>query len=231
MTAIYTNSRIAGLIAAGKVRKHLAPTRVDGQRSDWAPGHSHPVRVPGKPAVCRVLVSGIQLIDLHDLAARDLHDTGHRTTLALARWWLRGPIARRAATGSPWTDDEVLARFERQHDAVAVTFVLDTMHQPRLLHQDPAQGYTHLPQLAATGEGEAVDAWDIERQAPAARERHRALIGLLEQQELEQQASLEARLQRLVQRARATGMDIRDELRVIEQRIHRVEQRVARRAA
>lgn len=235
MTAIYTTARIAHLIADGKVVQHRAPnpTGNDIERTPWTPGHSHPVSAPGRPSICRVIVHQATPIQIGDLQPRDLHDTGHRTRLALAQWWLRTQIVRQNRTGEPWTNEQILDRFEKHHAdrwGWTVVFALDTTHEPRLLHEDPAQGYTHLPQRAATGEPEAVPAWDLERQGPAARQRHSALVGLIEQEERERLVTLEERLERVMKKAKAQGIDIRDEQRVLEQRIYRLEQKVARAA-
>ncbi len=233
MTAIYTSQRIAGLISAGKVRHHLAPAQAsDGDaRSTWGLGKSHPVRSPGRPSSCRVITQTAELAQLSDLQPRDLHDTGHRTTLALAQWWMRSHIARHNRHGEQWADSEVLARFNArylQHWCWVVTFILDVEHTPRLLHADPAQNYTHLPQLAAAGEPEAVSAREIERGTEAARQRHRAHIGLMTQSSHNEKATLEERLRRVLEQSRKSGTTVRDELRVIDQRIHRIEQKLAR---
>jgi hypothetical protein len=235
VTAIYTTPRIAHLIAAGKVVQHRAPIRAsNGARLPFHPGHAQTVRAPNRPALCRVVVVRTWHVALGELSPRDLHETGHASRLDLARWWMRDTAARwLEREGEEMPADLLLARFEKgpANDVVwGVTFELDRSHEPRLLHEDPAQGYTHLPEQAATAEPEAVPAYVVEREVEPARARHAAARGLLEQQALDEVRSLEARLTRLRERARATGVDIRPDLRVIEQRIHRAEQRTARAA-
>jgi hypothetical protein len=230
VTGIYTTARIAHLIAAGNVTQHLAPvTRAHEGRLPWMPGKSHAVIPLGRQTLCRVIVHRLRHVELGALQPRDLHETGHRTTLDLARWWLRTSIARQERTGDAWSDEQILARFARHKRKVAwaLEFALDTSHLPRLLHEDPAQGYTALTQQAAVGEPEAVSAWEVERQVDGAQARHAARRGLIEQQRLDEHATLEQRLERALTRAAEHGIDVRAERRVLEQRIHRIERKIA----
>lgn len=232
MTAIYTTPRIAHLIAAGKVTQHRHPlTSANASRLPWAMGHSHAVAPLGRTELCRVVAIRVRQAPVGELAPRDLHDTGHRTRLDLARWWLRTQITRHEREGKPWTDEEILAQFDGRHAAKPAWILemrLDTSHQPRLLHEDPAQGYTPLPMRAAQGEPEAVGDWDLERQVEPARARHAALRGLIEQQQVDERDTLQARLERAQAVALARGVDIRSEARLIERRIEQLEQKLAR---
>jgi hypothetical protein len=230
VTEIFTTRRIAHQIAAGRVTLHLAPyTAAHEGKLPWRPGHSHAVVPQGKTTLCRVVVLRWRHVTIADLSPREFHDTGHRTRLDLARWWLRTLVTRRERDGRPITDEEVLARFEADHlDRVvwALTMALDTEHQPRMLHEDPAQGYTHLPHRAAQGEPEAVPAFVVERQVDAAHARAASGRGHIEQAHHDEHASLEQRLERVLTRAAARGVDVRDERRAIEQRIHRLERKI-----
>jgi hypothetical protein len=232
VTQITTTARIAHLIAEGKVTQHRAPYLPAHEgKLPWAPGHSHAVVPLGRRTVCRVVVVRWAHVQLGDLTPADMHDTGHRTRLDLARWWLRTQILRRVAAGKPWTDDEILDTFEARHAnriAWRLDFAVDRSHEPRLLHEDPAQNYTSITAKAAQGEPEGVPAWHIERGVDAARARHTAGVGLVEQQQVEEITTLEGRLARLRQVAPARGIDVSSEIRAIERTIHRAERKLGR---
>lgn len=231
MTAIYTTPRVAHLIASGRVTEHRAPARpVTHGRLPWMPGHSHAVIPFGRTTLCRVKVTRLAHGVLGDITPQQLHANGHQSRVSFARDWMRRWVADQDEAPA---DAAVLARFDRIEAPKTVwilEFHLDREHVPKLLHEDPAQGYTHLPHHAAQGEPEAVPGYVVERGADAARDRHAALQGLIEQQEVRQLTDLEDRLARARQRAEARGIDVGNEMRVIEQRIHRIEQRLARTA-
>lgn len=230
MTTVFTSRRIAHWIADGKVTIHVAPApRTYRGPLPWLPGHSYPVRSGRGAATSRVVVTRVRHQALDELTPRELYDSGHRTRLELARWWLRNEIARQTRRGAPWDEDEILRRFapHAARDAWRIDFGPDLEHQPRLLHADPSQGYTTLPQNAAAGEPEALGVRDLERIVDPARCRARDTPGrgYLEQRERDGKLTLEERLARLRARGRR-GVDVRPEVRIIERQIAKAEQKI-----
>lgn len=229
MTTIFTTRRIEHLIADGKVTVHVVPApRVHTGPLPWMPSHSYPVRCGRGAARCRVVVNRIRHQALDELTPRDLYDSGHRTRLELARWWMRREIRNAVRRGDEWDDAEILRRFAplAKLDVWRIDFARDLEHAPRLLHADPSQGYTTLPQLAAPGEPEALSARDLERVVNAAHARP-TNQGHQEQQARGDLDSLESRLSRIRARSRR-GVDVRSELRIIERQVQRAEGKIAR---
>jgi hypothetical protein len=89
-------------------------------------------------------------------------------------------------------------------------------------------GYTTNP-ARAIDDLEAVDDKTLRRYADEARERDKARRGWLDQQLLDEKASLEESLVRAVKLARSRGVDVRSDVRVIRARIAAIEKKATRR--
>jgi hypothetical protein len=112
--------------------------------------------------------------------------------------------------------------------AAGPAFELDRRHIPRLLHRQSERGYTNNPRDAVPDEPEAVDAATQTRITAEARRRDTVRRGWLDQQLLDERASLEHRLDRARELARRRGIDVRQDVRIIERRILAIERKVTR---
>lgn len=224
MTAIHVEPRIANLIAEGKVTQHRARMRLVD--TDWRVGQRHAIVPLGRRSICHVHLTDVARREVGELAVADMRALGHKTRAGFARAWLRQSLPKDRVT----SDDEVVELFERRAAIVlcwVLTFTVDREHEPRLLHEDPARNYTPTPHQAASGEGEAVSANDIEAWTEAAEARHAAHIGLLHQQDIEARDGLAARLARVQEVSSRRGIDTRSDLRVIERTLAAIERRLA----
>lgn len=231
MTAIHTTRHLAHLVADGKVVQHRARLhRSHRERCPWTTGHSHALVAPRKgnqqgiETACRAIVTNSQIRPVGDLDQTDLRALGYKTRADFARAWIGQRLDQDA------DDHTVLLRFNVHHahrPCWVLTLAVDLSHQPRLLHRDPALGYTHLPEMAADQEPEAVLGYVIELGTDAAQARHRAGIGLQHQEDVQSLQTLHERLERVDRLARERGLDTGSDRRVIERSIARLERRIA----
>jgi hypothetical protein len=209
---IRASRREANMIAAGqitaRVRAQPWPDRVK-------PGVSLPVSYLGRPSEddgyrwvehCRVVVWGQPFA--YVVAA--LEDPG----------WLK-------ALGFK-NEGELYGHFHqnmsRDRLVHVVQFTLDRSHHPRLLHRDSTHGYTENPSLAMRSDpGEAVDRMTQERFAADVQEDNRRLAD----QRRAETAAEAKRLTELLKKHEANGVDVRSEIRLLEERLERRARRAA----
>lgn len=166
-------------------------------------------------AALRVTVAAVDRLRLAELDDTHARRLGRDDVDELMAAWVE--------TGRLWNE---------QASAWLVAFVREVAAPARLLHRDPARGYTTTPALAVAGEGEAVDEWVVEGYARAARERHRAHEEAERERRRAEIAARRARLtleQRFalaVRAAREQGVDVNGHLAGLDKRVEVLERRV-----
>lgn len=166
-------------------------------------------------ATCRVSITAVESLRLRDL--------GDEHARRLGRGDVDELMASYVATGRLWVE-------EARAWLLAVT---RQVHEPaRLLHRNPAKGYTTTPALAMRGEPEAVDPWVVEGYARVAQDRQR---DRLERERDERRAVVAARREQVpldrrvgdaIAAAREKGVDVDGHVATIEKRVEVLERLV-----
>lgn len=192
------------------LRRRVTIEVEDGSRSTVLQTVSEPGRDPGEREPVLLTILAVRVVDVEQLALLDARPCGYRTATALRDAW------RQAHPLSP--------------HARLVQFALgDLRDNPRLLAwTGVGYDYTSTPWKAAiTAEPEALTPAELERAALLNGQtfiRRRAeLSNALGSQTAAQ------RMQRIEQASERMRVDIRSELRIIEQRILRAEKRANQR--
>jgi hypothetical protein len=237
---------VARLILRGGKTATRVPVKPGEGRPPFRIGHSYAVQPgPGRAALARVVVLEAEHELLGDVGFEQARAEGHRTTddfkVAWVRQhdraWLRRQEPDPPADGSdpePVPDELLIERFDRRHadrPVWAIGFQLDTSHRPRFMHRLSERGYTANERDAVPEEPEAVDAATQERFAAEARERDPVRRGWLDQQQLDERRGLEQQLSRARELARRRGIDVRNDVRVIERRIASIVRKATRQDA
>ena len=152
---------------------------------------------------------------------------GHKTTDAFKTNWVR-------RHDRPWIDaqtqrleiepgdDVLLERFARRHADTAVwavVFRLDPVVSPRYLAASPTSieaDYTTQPELAARGEGAAVDEVTQRRMSDQGREYDALRKAGAAEQDLDALRSLDATIVQLKTMGVRNGVNLRDQVRMQE---------------
>lgn len=177
----------------------------------WKPGHSYAVRVNrGDPKAAkeefRVKVVETSQRLLASITDEEASHEGFPSREEFWKWW--------------W-DKHRWGPNSEGRQVWVVRFALDTSHQPRFLHQDPARGYTRNQFQAASDEGEAVgDEW-LSQFAERAEERQEAR--LRRELKVKDGESLSDRLAQLERDAGARGIDLRRKFASIQRRLESAE--------
>jgi hypothetical protein len=185
---------------------------------------------------------GAELALAGDVAFDAARAEGHRTRDDFKAAWVRRHDRAWVDRQEAWAtgpdellSDEVLVeRFDQRHaerPVWALFFEVDRAHVPRLLHRQSERGYTTTPRDAVPDEPEAVDAATQTRITAEARRRDTMRRGWLDQHLLDERASLEQRLDRARELARQRGIDVRQDVRIIERRIAAIERKATRQDA
>lgn len=215
---------LARKIARGEKTQTRRPVKPGEKHCRYREGRDYAVQPGrGKPSSFRILILAVEDQALGDLTYRDARAEGFKTRDEFQAYW-RSLYDGRWDPGQPvW----------------AIRFRLLTSHdKPRLLmpigagHHDPHanpgvdtpadHGYTADPRRAVRDEPEAVDQATQDRYARHAREKERTTTQDVWR---ESRADLTRALDRL--KAMAPGHRITREIREIEQRIRRLDDRYA----
>jgi hypothetical protein len=196
---------------------------------------------PGGPEKARVTVLDVTKQYLGDLTQQDAIAEGYRT---------RGEYARAFLTDrkSKWlqaderSDDECLERLTHLYGhwrMWVITFVLFEDHS-RFLSARPAKVRPGAPAKVAEDDesrgytsgadtldaGEAVPDLDLRRQTAEARDRDALRQKAYDDELLSEKRSLEERLARARKLAAERGVNVSSDVRVVEQRIERIERKI-----
>lgn len=214
---------LARKIARGEKTQTRRPVKPGEKHCRYREGRDYAVQPGrGKPSSFRILILAVEGQALGDLTYRDARAEGFKTRDEFQAYW-------RALYGS----------YDPGQPVWAIRFRLLTSHdKPRLLmpigagHHDPHanpgvdtpadHGYTADPRRAVRDEPEAVDQATQDRYARHAREKERTTSQDVWR---ESRADLTRALDRL--KAMAPGHRITREIREIEQRIRRLDDRYA----
>lgn len=214
---------LARKIARGEKTQTRRPVKPGEKHCRYREGRDYAVQPGrGKPSSLRILILAVEGQALGDLTYRDARAEGFKTRDEFQAYW-------RALYGS----------YDPGQPVWAIRFRLLTSHdKPRLLmpigagHHDPHanpgvdtpadHGYTADPRRAVRDEPEAVDQATQDRYARHAREKERTTSQDVWR---ESRADLTRALDRL--KAMAPGHRITREIREIEQRIRRLDDRYA----
>jgi hypothetical protein len=172
------------------------------------------------------------------------------------RPWLQRQIERFQSDQAALGDEAYARRFDAHHaDRLVwvIRFELDHEHRPRLLHRQSERGYTTNPAEAMRvehvevgvgvetsgeraahqakrevliAEAEAVPPSVIDGYAKANTDRHAAHRAGVDDALLAEERTLEGRLRTLRDVARERGVDIRNEVRVVERRLDAIEAKI-----
>jgi len=174
---------------------------------------------------CNIVVVGYERQHLGRITFTEARAEGWRTTAEFKAGWVKQHDRQWDAKHTNDPDlTQYVERFDQRwaHTPVwAITFEVDRSAQARLMHKRSEYGYTDNPANAVDSEPEAVDRATQVRLTKEARVRDKERTNA----ELEEIKALPlaARLARLEELKART--DISNELRVIEQRIQRGENR------
>lgn len=235
----------ARAVAGGRKTMHAIPFREDPTVARrLVVGNSLPVRPKGTRngravtlgALCRVVLTEVTWRALGDVGFDEARAMGFRTTDEMRVAWVERYEPRRwevmVEMGAAEHEAAALDRFLARHATRLVwllRFSIDTEQPRRLLAARSDELYTENPARALGGDadaGEAIDALTLEEYATANNDRHALRRAGVADELLSEERAQHERLRDAVRLAAERGIDVRDDLRVIERRLQAIRRKL-----